>query len=83
MLHEPHAEHPAGNESGEQSWLIAIARFLSGIVLGAFIVFLLWEAIFNFDEFVDRIFLAYIELWGFAVLLLPVWVIWLIAKKDK
>ena len=58
-----------------------------GILVGAVIVFmiltLIWDAIFNWDDLVNRFVLAYIELWGLAVLLLPVWVIWMILKSDK
>ena len=58
-----------------------------GILVGAVIVFtiltLIWDAIFNWDDLVNRFVLAYIELWALAVLLLPVWVIWMILKSNK
>ena len=53
-------------------WVKGLAWIGAGIMIPV----LLYNAIFHWDTFVDNLIIAYIELWGLAVLLLPVWVIW-------
>ena len=63
-------------------WMKGLAWIGAGIVVGILIPVLLYNAIFHWDTFVDNLIVAYIELWGLAVLLLPVWVIWLVMKNN-
>ena len=68
--------------------LEAAKEFISGAfgaiigVLGiAVIIYIIWNVITNFESIMQEIIIAYAQLWVIAIILLPVWVIWLIAKK--
>ena len=63
------------NDGERDKWMKDLAWILVGIAL-------ILALLYKWNAIVDELIVAYIELWGLAVLLLPVWVIWLVMKNN-
>ena len=64
-----------------KEFLGGVLGLLGGVFAGIVFIALIWAIVTNLNGFRDQITQLYVELWILAVILLPVWVIWLVVKK--